>query len=101
MPRFVAFKSSVWELHNGAHATAVGGFTVRGEVAIAEAQGIGVSRADEKSKLDAAAGVARPYDFTVLVVVENSVGSHVARVVVCHVSKSSSFEARRGHMCAL
>jgi hypothetical protein len=76
---------------------AAGGLTVHGEVAITEAEGIGLSRADEKSKFDAAAGVARPYDVTVLVVVEDGVGSQVAGVVACHVSKSSSLEVGRGH----
>jgi hypothetical protein len=75
---------------------AVGSLTVRGEMAIPEAQRIGVSRAYRKSQFDAAACIARPYDVTVLVVVENGIASHVAGVVVCDVSKSSSLEVGRG-----
>ena len=56
LPSLEAFESSVWENCDRVGATAGGGLTVHSDVAVPEAQGIGVSLADKKSKPDTATG---------------------------------------------
>ena len=86
----MAFESTVGEFIDGARATTACGFTIHGDVGVAEIHAVCMSWTHEKTKLDVAACVASPNEVAVLVILENRARSDMTVGFFGYVSESSS-----------